>query len=291
MKRGFKENGITLVALVVTIIVLLVLAGLTISLALNKNGIIERSKLAASKYSDAADKEQADLEEINSKVNNITTESEISKLTIGTALDAADYGKKVSYAGNTTEWRLFYKDSNYAYIIHNSTVSLSGDLDSLGSTYTNGASVSEVGKKLNSSIQEAFTTTNTNTKIKAVAYLTDTNVWNKTYKKGDAIFAIASPSIELFCKSYNAVQSANNVNLVVDPDKTGYWYSYGNSIATTENGGLYNNGTAYWLSSPYDYNAMIYLASNGALSNAATSYEYAVRPVVCIPAASLQLAE
>lgn len=183
MKRGFKENGITLVALVVTIIVLLVLAGLTISLALNKNGIIERSKLAASKYSDAADKEQADLEEINSKVNNITTESEISKLTIGTALDAADYGKKVSYAGNTTEWRLFYKDSNYAYIIHNSTVSLSGDLDSLGSTYTNGASVSEVGKKLNSSIQEAFTTTNTNTKIKAVAYLTDTNVWNKTYKK------------------------------------------------------------------------------------------------------------
>ena len=39
-----KENGITLVALVVTIVVLLILAGVSISLVLNQNGVIDKSK-------------------------------------------------------------------------------------------------------------------------------------------------------------------------------------------------------------------------------------------------------
>lgn len=43
-----KQNGITLVALVITIIVLLILAGVTISMVVGDNGIITRSK--QSKY-------------------------------------------------------------------------------------------------------------------------------------------------------------------------------------------------------------------------------------------------
>lgn len=41
-----KERGITLIALVVTIVVLLILAGVTVNLLLDENGIIEKSKVA-----------------------------------------------------------------------------------------------------------------------------------------------------------------------------------------------------------------------------------------------------
>ena len=39
-----QEKGITLIALVVTIVVLLILAGVSISLVLNNNGVISKSK-------------------------------------------------------------------------------------------------------------------------------------------------------------------------------------------------------------------------------------------------------
>lgn len=41
-----KENGITLVALVVTIVVLLILAGISISMVLGNNGLITKAKEA-----------------------------------------------------------------------------------------------------------------------------------------------------------------------------------------------------------------------------------------------------
>ena len=59
-----KERGITLVALVVTIIVLLILAGVTISLALNSNGVFQRSKNAAAAYNAAAVAESNELTNI-----------------------------------------------------------------------------------------------------------------------------------------------------------------------------------------------------------------------------------
>ena len=52
-----KENGITLVALVVTIVVLLILAGVSISLVLGQNGLINRSTKAANDTRNAANDE------------------------------------------------------------------------------------------------------------------------------------------------------------------------------------------------------------------------------------------
>lgn len=45
-KRKFNEKGITLIALVVTIVVLLILAGISINLMLGENGIIKKAKEA-----------------------------------------------------------------------------------------------------------------------------------------------------------------------------------------------------------------------------------------------------
>lgn len=48
-----KENGITLVALVVTIVVLLILAGISISLVLGDNGLITKAHEAKNAQADA----------------------------------------------------------------------------------------------------------------------------------------------------------------------------------------------------------------------------------------------
>ena len=58
-----EERGITLVALVVTIIVLLILAGVTITLALGSNGVIGRAQQASNAWADASKAENAALDE------------------------------------------------------------------------------------------------------------------------------------------------------------------------------------------------------------------------------------
>jgi len=67
-----RDNGITLSVLVVTIIVLLILAGITISFSLGKNGIIAKAKNAAEKYKQAEIDEQIQL---NSLYSNLSISS------------------------------------------------------------------------------------------------------------------------------------------------------------------------------------------------------------------------
>ncbi len=67
------SKGITLVALVITIIVLIILAGISINLVLGENGLFYKAKQAAEKYQQAAIDEQKmtnDLEEGIEKIAN-----------------------------------------------------------------------------------------------------------------------------------------------------------------------------------------------------------------------------
>lgn len=61
MKELRRKKGITLIALVVTIIVLIILAGVSISLVLGDNGIITRAKEAKSTYSIEAVREKVEM--------------------------------------------------------------------------------------------------------------------------------------------------------------------------------------------------------------------------------------
>lgn len=61
MKKMNEKNGITLIALVVTIIVLIILAGVSINLVLGKNGIITKSKEAKLTYEEERVKEKIEL--------------------------------------------------------------------------------------------------------------------------------------------------------------------------------------------------------------------------------------
>ncbi len=59
-----QEKGITLIALVVTIVVLLILAGVSISLVLNNNGVISKGKDAKNQYAEAQTNEEKQLNEV-----------------------------------------------------------------------------------------------------------------------------------------------------------------------------------------------------------------------------------
>ncbi len=65
-----NQRGITLIALVVTIVVLLILAGVSISLILDNNGIIQRSKDAREQYGQARENEQKQLDKASEWIDD-----------------------------------------------------------------------------------------------------------------------------------------------------------------------------------------------------------------------------
>ena len=68
------NKGITLIALVVTIVVLLILAGITISLVFSENGIIKKAQEAANKTQEAIENEQAQMNELADYMGNMLNE-------------------------------------------------------------------------------------------------------------------------------------------------------------------------------------------------------------------------
>ena len=66
-----KNKGVTLISLVVTIIVLLILAGITISLVFSENGIIAKAREAAEKTNQAVINEQEQMNEVGTIIDNM----------------------------------------------------------------------------------------------------------------------------------------------------------------------------------------------------------------------------
>lgn len=71
-----NEKGITLVALVVTIIVLIILAGVSINLLVGQDGLISRAKLAKEQYENATLDEQNKLNELYERLAGNWSEEE-----------------------------------------------------------------------------------------------------------------------------------------------------------------------------------------------------------------------
>lgn len=71
-----KEKGITLVALVVTIVVLLILAGVSLSLVLGNQGIVTRANEGKTNYTNAAAEESKQLTDAETYMNELLTPGE-----------------------------------------------------------------------------------------------------------------------------------------------------------------------------------------------------------------------
>lgn len=75
-----KNNGITLIALVITIIVLIILAGVAISLTIGENGLLNRTKYAKEEYILAQSREKLELEILNIQTKIMEEESRTATL-------------------------------------------------------------------------------------------------------------------------------------------------------------------------------------------------------------------
>ena len=71
LKEKKQNRGITLIALIITIIVLLILAGVTINLTLGENGIFRTAEMAGKNYTQAEQEELQGLANFENTINNI----------------------------------------------------------------------------------------------------------------------------------------------------------------------------------------------------------------------------
>ena len=79
LKIKSTNKGITLIALVITIIILIILAGISISMLLGDNGVIERAKRASQNYTIAAEEEQEYLEYLTGLLDDDSPDEDIIK--------------------------------------------------------------------------------------------------------------------------------------------------------------------------------------------------------------------
>ncbi len=109
-KQQLHELGITLIALVVTIIILLILAGVTLNIALSDNGLFSKTKEATEKYKQAQKDEELKVEKMEY------------------AIDGKDI-TKVQEISNKEEFKEFRNNVNKGENFENTLVKLSSDID------------------------------------------------------------------------------------------------------------------------------------------------------------------
>ena len=94
MKRKFskQEKGITLIALIITIIILIILAGISINILMGKDGLVAKAKLGAQNYQNAAIEEQELLDDINKRIGEKTEEKiQLTENSISKKVEVGDY--------------------------------------------------------------------------------------------------------------------------------------------------------------------------------------------------------
>ena len=87
-----ESKGITLIALVVTIVVLLILAGITITFVLGKGGILDMAKQAAKRTNDAKEQELKDFADFQNQVENWINGGTSSGGTVGSGTEPTPEG-------------------------------------------------------------------------------------------------------------------------------------------------------------------------------------------------------
>ena len=301
-----RQSGITLVALVVTIVVLLILAGVSISLVLGQNGLIANAKEAREKTKNATDEES---QLVNGTIPDYIAEQVNETNASGITKD--DYGKVVTNYKDGHTWEIFYADNTNVYLITRDNVGSqtlhdkitgyngTGDFDGSANFKTKYPAIQAgwLNKTYTPAASGAGTVnyTSTNPNMKATEYLLDSSVWNRTYKTEKADWAIGGPTLEMFVASYNKKYIDKAVTIDT-PSGTGYTYNdalyQDNSLPSndsvtsgTAKSNIYNHGYHYWLACPSsDISNHVRIVYYG-LAHVDGGYcdnSYGVRPVVCL---------
>ncbi len=101
-KIDYKEKGITLVALVITIIILLILAGVALTTALGQNGLFERAKVAGENYKSAEADESKKLVEVDKEIDKMVDGEDSQDSPVSNIPEEMQVGDVVNYTPDTT---------------------------------------------------------------------------------------------------------------------------------------------------------------------------------------------
>ena len=175
-----KENGITIIALIVTIVVLLILAGVSISLIIKRNGIISKAEVAKQETEIADEKEKINLSALAAQANNKDAvirrndfDKELKKFfnedyTLEPDSDAEEYEVTCKKSGRkyTIKSGITKKNSDYELNNNNTTFSLSPSGWTKGNVIVNVKTTiqeytlqtSKDGKNWNDSKEQVFST-------------------------------------------------------------------------------------------------------------------------------------
>ena len=91
-----NKKGITLIALVITIIILLILAGVVLNLVIGEHGIIKLAEKAGKNYQDASMYEQSELEKLYAEMTNGELPENTPETDAGTKVKLPDEWKTVT---------------------------------------------------------------------------------------------------------------------------------------------------------------------------------------------------
>ena len=147
-----REKGITLIALIVTIIVLLILAGVTISLAVSNQGIFNKAKTATRSYKNAATEEEESLAVAENEIDKYIPKNDDGKISEGITYTDSDNktqtltkdtaaGTKIGTTtvdGQTLDWYLFdvSDDGKTAYLVSTPTYWVPDTTKEVSGAYT-----------------------------------------------------------------------------------------------------------------------------------------------------------
>ena len=258
------SNGITLVALIITIIILIILAAVTI-FAFRDSKLIEVAINGTTNYANAQAVEESIMLELSDRLDKELEKIESAqggkgeqeeggnegtaegKLTVEAAKqiingsNLKDYlGEEVEYtpeAGGT--WRVFYYDE-MGYFGTAKTLYLKRDYDDsteklisiLSDTPTE--ETLELMKKMNPLWAESpLSMDKLNHNELAISYLCDQTIWSE-YLTNDASFVLGGPSVEMFMRSYNICVGKTNALVCEIGKYSGYRIGRNGSY---ENGG------------------------------------------------------
>ena len=292
------EKGITLTYLVITVMVMIILAVIAVGTTMDTTS----EKYIDDETNRLTDMYENDLEEIEmlkEKVQESNYETvnmpEEKNQILKEVKDPENFGKITTYKSsglNEINWKLFYADDEYVYLIADeveSTETLEySKYESLNLTMQNDL------KKLNSKLFENSVNSE-NTNIKAINYFMDQDTWDK-YKdaNGDAEYIIAVPTLELYAKSYNAMAKSKGIDSRIKYTCNGNGYqidsssdgiierAYGNKIYSSSA----TKYSKWYLASPSSESSNKMIAVDRASKSLCTienTQALVARPVVMIP--------
>ena len=237
-----NKRGITLIALIITVIILLILAGTAISIATNGNNIFEKAKTAVDIYNDKALQEDTDIEmyndyfEIYSTANDNAPEGSVARIeneyytTLQSAIDAVPTNNaqtRVILLKNISESVTVTENKNIVLLLNGNTITNEEDTPIITLygklAIKNGSLIGQFGAKVptilvneNSEIRLSNTIVNRNSEVD---YKWETvELYGALYIDSGKIF---SSNCNAIC-TYDGYDSYINISGTAEIDCDGY---------------------------------------------------------------------